>query len=125
MSTLQELHAEVADEVFADALDVEFRLTTPGTYDEDTDTYSDPLTKFVLGKAFKITGDQQVYRDLGLTQLEPMTLLFRPEVFGELPGLGYMIDWDDQYGGTPLVVKAVDPVAPTGDAIVARVVVSR
>jgi hypothetical protein len=100
---------------------VTFSQTTPGTYDGTTGLWSDDVTVTVSGTAMQIEGNPEQYAALGLIQSANPTLLFRPAVVGVLPSLGMTVVW----GGAPLTVKDVEPLAMNGTATAARVRVSR
>ena len=100
---------------------VTFTHSTPGTYDAATDTWGTPVTTTVTGEAVRVRGDPETYRALGLIQSENPTLLFTPATYGEAPEPGYTVEWSN----VVYTVRDVNPVAPDGVMILARVVVSR
>jgi hypothetical protein len=110
---------------YADILDagaaVTFSAITAGTYDGATDTWSTPTTTRVAGVAIRVRGNPQTYQALELIQSEAPTLLFAPTTYGETPALGMTVTWDS----VVYTVRAVEPVAPSGDTIIARVVVAK
>lgn len=114
-------HARAKSTVADAGADVTFTLTTPGTYDATTDTYSAGSTASIAGNAVRTAGDPQQYADLGLSLEEAPTLFFTPTTYGQLPAPTYQVTW----GGLSYTVRAVRPIAPSGTAIAARVVVAR
>lgn len=100
---------------------VTFSHTTTGTYDPATDTTTGATVTTVTGKAIRTKGDPLKYQALNLVASEAPTLLFTPTTYGSLPSLGDTVSW----GSVVYSVKDVDPVAPDGTAIIARIVVAR
>jgi hypothetical protein len=98
-----------------------FTKETPGTYDPATDTSTPPTTSTAAGNVTQIEGDPNVYLRLQLIESENPTLLFTPNVPGDIPALGWTIDW----GGETLTVKDITPLAPKGIALAAKIVASR
>jgi len=84
------------------------------------------VTSTVTGSAMQVRGNPQRYRDLGLTLSTMPTLLFTPTSYNlraftdEFVMPGDTVDWC----GVTYTVKDVDPVAPDGVVILARIVVS-
>jgi hypothetical protein len=114
-------HARAAALVARKGAAVTFTLSSPGTYDATTDTYSTPTTSTVAGHAVRVSGNPIKYQSLGLVQSEAPTLLFAPSTFGSQPSLGMTTSW----GGVTYTVADVEPVEPDGNAIVCEVVVKR
>lgn len=100
---------------------VVFSQTTPGVYDGTTGAWTDDVTVTVEGYAMKIAGDPDLYKTLGLVESTSPTLSFTPKVRGVIPPLGFTVVW----GGVPLTVKDVNPLAMNGIATAAHLVVSR
>lgn len=100
-----------------------FTHTTPGIYDAATDTWSAPeIAETVSGEATQTKGDPEQYRALSLVESEAPTLLWAPNTYGDAaPDPGWTVTWAD----VEYVVKAVDPVAPDGVVIVAKIVIGR
>jgi hypothetical protein len=114
------IHADVAVDFEEFGAPVEF--TTDGrTYNPATDTFGGVYHLPVAGDAISVKGDREQYRDLGLVESKALTLLFRPTTFGEKPPLGSCVTW----AGAEYNVNAVLPVAPAGETLIARVIVSR
>lgn len=101
---------------------ITFTRTTQ-TYDAATDTMT-PVTTTVTGEAVRVKGDPQRYQALGLRLDTMPTLLFTPTTYGEVPEPGDTVVWP-LTGGDTYTVKDVDPVAPDGVVILARVVIAR
>ena len=114
-------HAGAYADVLAAGAAVTFSAITPGTYDGATDTWSTPTTATVAGAAVRVRGNPLTYQALELVQGEAPTLLFAPATYGALPALGAAVTW----GGVVYTVRSVEPVSPSGSAILARVVVAR
>lgn len=104
---------------FGLAVDVTFTHIT-STHTPSTGVMSAPVTTTVVGIASREEGDPKVYADLGLTELEPVTLLFRPTTDGQQPALGATVLWESR----TRTVKNVSPTAPGGSAFVCRVIVA-
>ena len=68
-------------------------------------------------------GDPLRYQALGLSLTENPTLVFTPTTYGETPQPGDSVVWPAN--GTTYCVEDVDPVAPDGVTILARVVIGR
>lgn len=89
-------------------------------HDAATDAVTS-TTLSVVGHAVQTRSDPKRYEALGLLITEARTLLFAPTIYGALPAPGYTVTW----AGSEWTVRDVDPVAPDGTALVARVTVSR
>lgn len=113
-------HAGAVADVAAAGAAVSFTLTTPGTYDATTDTYSTPTTVTVSGYAIETGNDPDVYIALSLIQSNPATLFFTPSTYGAFPKLGYAVTW----GGIAFTVKKVTTLSPDGVVIAAWVVIA-
>lgn len=100
---------------------VSFVKSRPGTNTPTTGRYSAPSTSTVSGSAVRVKGNPKTYEALKLVEAEAPTLLFAPTTYGQLPELGAVVSW----GGVSYTVKDVAPVAPDGNAIIARIVVGR
>ena len=78
----------------------------------------------VTGAAFRqMRGDPHVYAELGLSLTENPQLFFTPTTYGEVPKPGDEVTWPT--GGTVYKVKSVNPLAPDGVVIAAKVVIGR
>lgn len=100
---------------------VTFTLQSPGTYTATTDTYASPSSSTVTGTAERVTGDPERYKALELIESEAPTLEFVPDTYGDVPPQGATVS----FGGVTWTVRDVQPVAPDGSAVSARVVVVR
>lgn len=87
------------------------------TYVPETDDHTSVDIE-VRGYATRMSGDPIVYKELALTELEAVTLFFVPKVFGELPDLDATVEW----AGDRKMVRSLNPVAPSGSALGAIVV---
>jgi hypothetical protein len=114
------IHADVAADFEEFGASVEF-VTDGRTYNPATDTFGGVYHQPVAGTAISVKGDREQYRDLGLVEAKALTLLFRPATFGEKPPLGSCVTW----AGVEYNVNDVLPLAPAGETLIARVIVSR
>lgn len=101
--------------------DADFTFEDPGTLNEATGLHSSASTTTVSGKAIQTRGNPKTYDRLSLKQSEAPSLFWVPDTMGELPLPNYSITW----GGRALKARDIDPIAPNGTAIAARIVVSR
>jgi hypothetical protein len=99
---------------------VVFSKTTPGTYNETTDTTTAPVTVSVAGHAMQIDGDPELYKNLELIESENPTLLFKPDTVGQMPALGSTVLW----GAQTFTVRNINKLAMDGTPTAARIVVS-
>ena len=101
---------------------VSFTLTSPGTYDPTTDTYSDPTTTTVSGYA--VQADAIKLRRAGETIGAANTvLIFTPTTRGQLPAATYSVTWQST---TQSVVRTFGEVDPDGQgALMAYVELAR
>lgn len=93
---------------------------TTTTYDAATDTHT-PSTQTVAGKAVQVPGRPRRYEALGLVESKAPTLLFVPDTYGSEPELGATLPW----AGEVHTVRDVEPTAPDGTLILARLIVER
>lgn len=104
---------------------VTFTRSVPGTYDPATDTWTGGSTSTITGSAIQVRGDPQKYLALELIMSTNPTLLFTPTVYplrantAEFVQAGDTVVWT----GVTFTVKDVDPVAPDGFVVIARIVV--
>ena len=77
----------------------------------------------VVGNAMQVRGDPLRYQALGLSLTENLTLLFTPTTYGQRPEPSDEVTWPTN--GTVYHVEDVDPVAPDGVMILARIVIGR
>lgn len=80
-----------------------------------------PTTTTVVGVAIRTTGNAIKYRELGLIESEAPTLLFVPNTYGETPQPGDTVIWNS----LEYTAADVDPLAPDGVTILAKVIVKR
>jgi hypothetical protein len=114
-------HADALAMVAEAGASVTFTLTIPGTYDAATDTWTGGSTSTVTGDAIRTRGNPERYKALELIESESPALLFTPDTYGDLPALNSTVSWNS----TTYTVRDVDPIAPDGTAIAARVIVVR
>lgn len=112
-------HDRALDQVRRKGAALTFTKSTR-TLDDETGEAS-VSTATVAGQAVRVPGDPKRYGDLGLLESQAPTLLFVPTTLGEEPELGATCAW----GGETFTVADVEPLAPDGSTILARVVVKR
>ncbi len=96
------------------------RATRTYTATDDTSTVAETT---ITGSAIQVRGDPRRYTALGLVLSEMPTLFFSPTTYGSTPAPGDTVTWPT--GGSTWTVKDVDPIAPDGVLIAARVVIGR
>lgn len=96
------------------------------TQDEATGLLT-PVTTTITGEAVQVRGNPQRYAALGLRLDTMPTLLVTPSTYPLLAHTGAFVLPGDttEWNGESYTVKDVDPVAPDGRVIVARVVVAK
>lgn len=114
-------HASALATVSRKGAAVTFTFKNPGTYDEATGLFSGASTTTITGSAVRVRGNPKTYDRLSLKQSEAPTLLFTPETYGSLPEMDYTVTWNS----IVYTVRDVEPVAPDGTAILAKIVVAR
>ena len=77
----------------------------------------------VEGSATRVRSDAQRFSALKLDLTENPTLFFVPTTYGEVPEPGDEVTWPAN--GPVYKVADVDPIAPDGVVIAARVVIGR
>lgn len=98
-----------------------------GTYlaDIDFESYAGPVSVFgyaIRDETTAAPAGAPITREGGtLIETESPVLLFAPSTPGQLPAEGMLVAW----GGHTYSVVSVDPIAPAGKAVIARVVVRR
>lgn len=120
MGNYAETHAGALADVADAGAAVTFSLTTPGTYDAATDTYTTPTTATVAGFAIEVAGDPDTYKALSLVRSSAPSLFFTPSTYGALPAVGYTVTWNS----IVYTVRDVSPLSPDGTPIAATIVVS-
>lgn len=114
--------AGVYDTIAGVGAPVTFTRATPGIYSATADTRTDASTQTVTGVAVRVRGEPSRYRALSLVESEAPTLLFKPTaLYAAAPDVGDSVSW----AGDTYLVRDVDPVAPDGVLVVARVIVAR
>lgn len=121
MSVYATDHADALADVLEAGEAVSFTRTTQ-THNPLTEVITSS-TSTIAGAAIRVrTQDSKArYGALGLVETEAATLLFVPSTYGEFPKPGDKCTWE----GVPYTVRDVDPCAPDGTVIFARVVISR
>lgn len=114
-------HAGALADVKAAGAAVTFTFRNPGTYDEATGLFTSAGTSSVAGYAVRVRGNPKTYDRLSLKQSEAPTLLFTPNTYGALPQMDHVVTWNS----IVYTVRDVEPVAPDGSAILAKIVVAR
>ena len=114
-------HAGALADVAAAGASVTFTREISGTFDEATGLYSGSSTSTVTGSAVRVRGNPKTYDRLSLKQNEAPTLLFTPTTYGQLPLPDDKVTWNS----IEYTVRDIDPVAPDGTTILAKIVVSR
>lgn len=114
-------HAGVLATLAEDGAAVTFTPAGTGTYVEASDTWTSASGTPVAGYAVGVRGDLVRYRALGLTVERTATLLFTGSTYGDVPAPGYTTTW----GGQGWTVRIVEPFAPDGTAIHARIIMDR
>lgn len=98
-----------------------FTLANPGTHSPTAGTFSSASTSTVAGYGVRSRGDPKVYEALKLTPREAPTIFFVPSTYGQLPALNSKVPFES----VTYSVRSIDPIAPDGTAIAARVVISK
>lgn len=120
MSDYAATHARARRLVGRKGAPVVFTSTSGGTYDPLTPTTeTGAMARTVSGSAARVAGDPLRYQALELIPSEAPTLEFVPDVYGAMPPLGASV----VFGGLQYIVRDVEPIAPDGTAIAARIVV--
>lgn len=105
---------------------ITFTRTTQ-TYNPETDTMLSVDTT-VTGEAMQVTpnaSDLLRFKERGLVLTETIMLLFTPTTYGQVPAPGDVVTWPLGVTGVPYRVRDVNPLAPDGVVILARVACSR
>ena len=116
-------HAKASALLGRKGADLTFTRTTQGSYNPETDAAT-ITTSTVVGKAVRVaasSADREKYAGLGLTETEVPVLFFGPTTYGEAPSVGDTCVWAD----TKYTARDVEIIAPDGNVIAARVLVSR
>lgn len=94
---------------------------TPATYDSNSDTPAAPPNETTVSGMAVEDSAEQTYAPSSQVQTATRTLLFVPTTYGELPEPGATCTW----AGDGATIVSVDPIAPNGVPIGARVVIGR
>jgi len=99
----------------------------PVTFSEDVRTYT-PETGIssvsrvtVAGQAIRVQGSRKQYEILKLSPRDTISLLFAATLFKTFPAMGMKVTW----GNITYIVRFVSRIAPDGDTIISRVVISK
>jgi hypothetical protein len=105
---------------------ITFTRTTPGTHDPTTGAWSDPTVTTITGSAIQVRGDPRRYQALELVLSTMPTLLFGPTDYGLRAGTAEFVQPGDTtvWGTKIYTVRDVDPIAPDGVVIAARIVIA-
>jgi len=101
---------------------VVFELTTAGAYDPVADTETGATTSRVPGVAMRVTPNPQDikrFQEKSLVVAETPLLLFVADTYGDVVPMGASCTWE----GQRCTVRDVNPLAPDGVHILARVAV--
>lgn len=98
-----------------------FRGTGPSTYNEVTEVGAAGTPTSVTGKAIKSRSSYKRHEALKLVITATLTLFFVPDTINTLPTHKMTVEW----AGENWTVEDVDPVAPDGIAIAARIIIGK
>lgn len=121
MATYQGTHARILRLFQSKGRRIEFTSSERGTYTPSTGTFATATAQSVLGWAVEDEPDLDVYASYGLIEADNRILIFRPDVYGDIPMLGWTCPW----GGFTFTVRGILPFAPVGDALISTVIVTR
>lgn len=95
------------------------------TYDASTDTYTNIVTSTVTGNAIAVRGNPERYRALGLALTKSPTLFFSPTEYGLRAFSSDFVQPGDtcSWAGQTFTAQDVDPIAPDGIVIAARIII--
>lgn len=102
-----------------------FVRTSPGIQDPTTEKFSGASSSGITGAAIQVRGDPMRYAALKLSIDTMPTLFFTPTVYGLRANTDdFVIPGDSVvWAGKTFIVKSVDPIAPDGIVIAARIIV--
>lgn len=97
---------------------VTITLASAGVYDPTTRLYSTATSSSMTGTMTRVQSDPKHLESLGLTEAEAVTFDWVPDTYGDTPALlaTYTIS------STKYTIRDVNPWAPDGNTITARVV---
>ena len=104
-----------------------FSRTSPGVYDASTGTWSAPSTTTIGGSAVMVKGNPERYAALGLILTTMPTLVFTPTSYNlKAFSSDFVLPGDTVvWNSATYTVKDVDPIAPDGFVIAARIVIGK
>jgi hypothetical protein len=125
MTTYTDVHADVLEQVRENGSDITFTDITQ-VHTPSTGSVS-PVETTVTGVALQVKGNPNTYNALTLIESAAPTLLFVPDEYGALPEVGATCEWGVDRDNEPITysVRNVDPFAPDGVAIYAKIVIVR
>jgi hypothetical protein len=99
------------------------RLTK--TFSASDETFSSPTSSTITGSAIQVRGKPDRYRDLNLSLATDLTLFFTPTTYPlAANGSEFVLPGDTvSWASKTYTVKDVDPIAPDGFVIAARIIV--
>jgi hypothetical protein len=95
------------------------------TFSASDETFSSPVTSTITGNAIQVRGKADRYRELGLSLSTEPTLFFTPTTYPlAANGSEFVLPGDTvSWASKTYTVKDVDPIAPDGYVIAARIIV--
>jgi hypothetical protein len=106
-------------------MSVTFTRTDPGTYDPETGIHTSPTSSTITGSAIQVRGDAQRYAAQELNLSTMPTLLFTPYDYDLSAFSSAFVRPGDTvvWRTVTYTVKDVEPIAPDGVVILARIIV--
>lgn len=104
-----------------------FTREKPGTFDGTTEQWTSPPSETSIAcKGIEVGADPERYAALGLSLETMPTLFVIPDVYPLKAFTAEFILPGDRttWNGVSMIVKSVDPVAPDGGVVSARIVVA-
>jgi hypothetical protein len=115
-------HADALADLAEAGAAIVFTRTVPGTIDDTLEQSGLPTTAQLSGKAMEVDGSIKRYEDLKLVASQTRTVLFAPDVLGQLP----LLDDETTWGGIKYRFKqSYNQVAPDGEPILAYLIIAR
>src|SRR5258708_5302724 len=106
---------------------VTFTRTTPGIFNAADGTFGASTTTTITGDAIQVRGNPDRYDALNLVLGSMPTLFFTPTLYDLRAGSSdFVLPGDSvQWNLLTYIVKDIDPIAPDGIIIAARIIISR
>ena len=119
-------HTSAVADIAAAGNAVTFTRASAGTYDGVADSFTTATTSTIAGQAMQVHGDAQRYDSLGLVLATMPTLFFAPTSYPLAANATAFVEPGDTvvWSGVTYTARDVDPLAPDGYVITARVIVS-